>query len=67
MCEKGKKPDFVKSVFDICSCTQTVIFCNDGYSAERLHEMMLEASYKSVIILARMSIEERDHLISNFR
>ena len=67
MCEKGKKPDFVKSVFDICSCTQTVIFCNDGYSAERLHEMMRKADYKSVIIFGRMSTEERDEMISQFR
>jgi len=66
-CEKGKKSDFVKSVFDICSCTQTVIFVNSKDFAERLHEMMRKASYKSVIIFGRMSTEERDEMISQFR
>ena len=40
MCAKGKKPDFVKSVFEICALTQTVIFVNSKDYALRLHEMM---------------------------
>ena len=66
-CAKGKKPDFIKSVFDTCSLTQTVIFVNSKDFAERLHEMMRKADYKSVIIFGRMSIEERDEMISQFR
>ena len=66
-CAKGKKPDFIKSVFDTCSLTQTVIFVNSKDFAERLHEMMRKADYKSVIIFGRMSTEERDEMISQFR
>ena len=67
MCAKGKKPDFVKSVFDICALTQTVIFVNSKDFAERLHEMMRKASFKSVIIFGKMSPEERDEMMTQFR
>lgn len=66
-CEKGKKPDFVKSVFDVCAMTQTVIFVNSKDFALRLHEMMRKGGYKSVIIFGKMEAEERDEMISQFR
>ena len=59
MCTKDKKPDFVKSVFDICSFTQVVICVNGDDSALHLHETMRKASYKSVVIYGRMyNLEE---------
>jgi ATP-dependent RNA helicase DDX19/DBP5 len=67
MCAKGKKPDFIKSVFDICAMTQTVIFVNSKDYAERLHGMMRKAAFKSVIIFGKMEAEERDEMISQFR
>ena len=63
-CAKGKKPDFIKSVFDTCSLTQTVIFVNSKDFAERLHNMMRKASYSSVNIFGNMSAEERDEMVS---
>ena len=66
-CEKGKKPEFIKSVFDTCAMTQTVIFVNSVDFAERLHAMMRKAAFKSVIIFGKMSKEERDEMITMFR
>ena len=36
-CEKGKKPEFLKQVFNICEMTQTVIFVNTKTYTDRLH------------------------------
>ena len=64
ICGRGKKPDFVKSVFDYCAIIQVVIFVNGDDSALHLHEMMRKASYKSVVIYGRMyNLEE---IISQF-
>ena len=50
ICAKGKKPDFVKSVFDACSLTKTVIFINGRNSADGLQEMVRKYYFKSAII-----------------
>jgi len=36
-CEKGKKLDFIKDVFETCEMTQTFIFVNTLDFAERVH------------------------------
>ena len=64
ICAKGKKSDFVMSVFNTCALTQVVIFVKDDDSALRLHEMMRKASYKSVVIYGRMY--NLDEIISQF-
>lgn len=66
-CEQGKKPDFIKKVFDVCEMTQTVIFVNTKAYAERLHQMMRRANYKATIIFGNMDNAERDEMISKFR
>jgi len=66
-CEQGKKPEFLKQVFNICEMTQTVIFINTKNYAERLQNMMRREGFKSRIIFGDMSPEERDEMIEKFR
>ncbi len=66
-CEQGKKPEFLKQVFNICEMTQTVIFINTKSFAERLQNMMRREGFKSAIIFGNMSPEERDEMIEKFR
>ena len=66
-CEPGKKPDFIKEVFNICEMTQTVVFVNTKTYTERLHNMMRKDGLKSTIIFGNMTSEERDEMIHKFR
>ena len=66
-CASGKKPDFLKQVFNICEMTQTVIFINTKSFAERLQNMMRREGFKSAIIFGNMTAEERDEMIDKFR
>ena len=66
-CEQGKKPDFLKAVFNVCEMTQTVVFMNTKSYAERLNGMMRRENFKSTIIFGDMSPEERDEMIGKFR
>ena len=66
-CDVRKKPEFIMSVFNTCSMTQTVIFVNTKKFAEVLHGLMRKAGYKSTIIFGDMQPEERDEMIAKFR
>ena len=66
-CEKGKKLDFVKEIFETCESTQTFIFVNSKDFAERIHELLVKAKFKSYIMFSKMTKEERDETIERFR
>ena len=66
-CDKGKKPEFVKSVFEVCAMTQTIIFVNSKMFAEKLFEILRKASLQVVIIFGSMDNCERDEMIEKFR
>ena len=67
VCEKGKKPEFMKDIFNICEMTQTVVFVNTKKFAEILHTMMRKENYKSTIIFGDMDWAERDEMIAKFK
>lgn len=66
-CDKGKKPEFIKNVFEVCAMTQTIIFVNSKDFAERLFEILRKAQLQVVIIFGKMDNEERDEMIEKFR
>jgi superfamily II DNA/RNA helicase len=66
-CEKGKKPEFLKAVFNTCTMTQTFIFVNSKKYAERLNKMMVDADLKSVIVDGNSDPKERDAIMAKFR
>ena len=66
-CQKGKKPEFIKQIFNTCEMTQTVVFVNTKHFTARLHNMMIKDNLKSTIIFGDMSVEERDEMIAKFR
>lgn len=66
-CEQGKKLDFLKEVFETCESTQTFIFVNSKDYAERVHKMLRKANFHSFIMFSKMSKEERDKTIQQFR
>ena len=47
--------------------TQTVIFINTRFYADKLHQMLRKEGFKSTIIFGDMSAEERDEMIAKFR
>ena len=47
--------------------TQTVIFINTRFYADKLHQMLRKEGFKSTIIFGDMSPEERDEMIAKFR
>lgn len=66
-CQKGKKLDFIKDVFETCESTQTFIFVNSKDFAEKIHNLLRKANFKSFIMFAKMTKEERDSTIEQFR
>ena len=62
-----KKLDFIKEVFDVCEMAQSFIFVNTKDFAEKIHEWLRKAGYKSYIMFSKMSKEERDKTIQQFR
>lgn len=66
-CQKGKKLDFIKDVFETCESTQTFIFVNSKDFAEKIHGLLRKANFKSFIMFAKMTKEERDQTIEQFR
>lgn len=66
-CDKGKKVDFVKNIFEVCSMTQTIIFVNSKKFAEVVFDQLRKASLQVVIIFGNMDHEERDEMIDKFR
>ena len=66
-CEKGKKLDFVKEIFDTCEMTQTFIFVNTKNFAERIYTMLNQAKYPCHILFSKMDKEERDACMAKFR
>jgi superfamily II DNA/RNA helicase len=66
-CEPKKKLDFIKDVFDLCEMTQTYIFVNSKDFAEKIHDWLRKGDFKSYIMFSKMSNEERDETIQNFR
>lgn len=59
-CEQGKKPEFIKQVFNVCEMTQTIIFVNTKSYSDTLHRMMVREGYKSTIITGNMQADERE-------
>jgi superfamily II DNA/RNA helicase len=53
-CDKGKKPQFIKSVFEVCAMTQTIIFVNSKSFAEVLFDQLRKAQLQVVIIFGGM-------------
>ena len=43
-CDKQKKIEFVKNVFEVCAMTQTIIFVNSKKFAEVLFDQLRKAS-----------------------
>jgi ATP-dependent RNA helicase DDX19/DBP5 len=66
-CEPHKKLDFIKEVFDTCEAAQSFIFVNNKDFAEKVHNWLLRADYKSYIMFSKMSKEERDETMAKFR
>ena len=66
-CEHKHKLDFIKEVFETCEATQTFIFVNSKEFAEKVHLWLRKANFKSFIMFAKMSKEERDDTIEKFR
>ena len=66
-CEKGKKVDFIMSVFETCSMTQTFIFVNTLNFAEKIHSILRNKGFSSNILFSKMSKEERDLTMEKFR
>lgn len=66
-CDTGKKIDFLKEIFETCETAQTFIFVNSKDYAERIHTMLRKSGFKSYIMFSKMTKEERDATIDNFR
>ena len=66
-CEPKKKLDFIKDVFKYCEMTQTFIFVNTLDFAEKIHNILRKADFKSYIMFSKMQKEERDATIEKFR
>ena len=62
-CEPKKKLDFIQSVFDTLTMTQTFVFVNSKNFALRIHETLLKAKYASFILFGNMSSTERDEVM----
>lgn len=54
-------------VFETCESTQTFIFVNSKDFAEKIHLKLRANNFKSYIMFAKMSHDERDQTIEQFR
>ena len=66
-CEPRTKLDFVKEVFSTIEMTQTFIFVNSLDFAEKIHIKLRELGFSSYVMFSKMSKEERDDTIDQFR
>ena len=66
-CQPKKKLDFIKDIFQTCESTQTFIFVNSRDFAEKIHALLTKDNFKSFIMFAKMTKEERDATIEQFR
>ena len=66
-CEKGKKVDFIKKIFDTLQMTQTFVFVNNKDFCERLHKKLVKQGYAAHILFSKMSPQERDEIMNRFR
>lgn len=54
-------------MFETCESTQTFIFVNSKDFAEKIHGLLRAANFKSFIMFAKMTKDERDQTIEQFR
>lgn len=66
-CEPRQKLDFIKEVFSTIEMTQTFIFVNSLDFAEKIHIKLRELGFSSFVMFSKMSKEERDDTLSQFR
>ena len=65
--EKGKKLDFIKSIFDVCEMTQTFIFVNSKDFASKIDQQLRFAKYHSFVLHSKLDKKDRDDVMDKFR
>ena len=66
-CERGKKVDFIKEVFETLQTTQTFVFVNSKDYCEKVHSRLIKQGYAAHILFSKMGPQERDEIMNKFR